>query len=238
MTNDFMSLWSNVCKTDPADTKQAKKGMYSFTSIAPMSQIKKATEQWGSFGSGWGIQVGTEMFSNTPVGDTILINYDAVLFYPGGKLPIHACEKLAYKTQGANGYLKIDEEARKKVVTNALTKGLSMLGFNADIFMGMFEDYEYLEASKTEHAISKAEDKDAMIKEKQNELVSYIRSNQEGISRASTEHAARGILNVSLKHLERQRNILSLTEAADWGANLLNESYKKSAEGGWSGVVK
>ena len=32
----------------------------------------------------------------------------------------------------------------KKVATDALTKGLSKLGFNADVFMGMFDDNKYV----------------------------------------------------------------------------------------------
>ena len=32
----------------------------------------------------------------------------------------------------------------KKVATDALTKGLSKLGFNADVFMGKFDDNKYV----------------------------------------------------------------------------------------------
>lgn len=172
--NENLKLWKLVEKTDTKNTKQAKKGAHHFTAIAPMSQFKKATETFGIQGLKWGVKIGSESFSENTIGETILINYDAVMFFEfdgdKGEIPIHACEKLAYKTNGANGYLKVDEEARKKVVTNAKTKGLSELGFNADVFMGMFDDHEYLETRKAESEMEAAEDKEQFNKEKYGEI--------------------------------------------------------------------
>lgn len=165
-----LKLWKSVETTEVKYTKQAKKGMHKFTSITPMSQFKQATEQFGIQGIGWGVEIGSEVFTEQTVGTTNLLNYDAILFfkYDGdlGRIPIHATEKLSYQTQGANGYLKIDDEVRKKVVTNAKTKGLSELGFNADIFMGQFDDPNYVDYIRFEQSISQAEDKDKEIKEK------------------------------------------------------------------------
>ena len=165
-----LKLWSAVEETDVKFTKQAKKGQHKFTSITPMSQFKKATEQFGIQGIGWGIKIGSEVFMEQTIGTTNLLNYDAILFfkYDGeiGEIPVHATEKLSYQTQGANGYLKIDDEVRKKVVTNAKTKGLSELGFNADIFMGQFDDPNYVDYIAFEQSINQAEDKDQEIKVK------------------------------------------------------------------------
>jgi len=44
----------------------------------------------------------------------------------------------------ASGYLKIDDEYMKKLQTDALTKGLSFLGFNSDVFEGLFDDNRYV----------------------------------------------------------------------------------------------
>ena len=40
---------------------------------------------------------------------------------------------------------KIDDEYAKKSATDALTKGLSMIGFNSDIFLGKYDDNKYVE---------------------------------------------------------------------------------------------
>lgn len=169
-----LKLWDAVSTTDTDFTKEAKKGAHKFTSITPIYQFKLATEQFGIQGIHWGVMIGTEVFTEQVIGTTTLLNYDAVMFftYEGqrGEIPIHATEKLSYQTQGANGYLKIDDEVRKKVVTNAKTKGLSELGFNADIFMGMFDDPNYVEHLAYEQSINKAEDKQLEIDHKTNEL--------------------------------------------------------------------
>ena len=171
--NHNLDLWDKVKKTDPAHTKPASKGQFNFTSIAPMYQNWKATEQFGIQGIGWGIVVGSGVFTEREYGTTIILSYDAVLFFTvdgvRGEIPIHASEKSCYMTngyKGKEGYMKIDDEVRKKVVTNAKTKGLSELGFCADIFMGQFDDPNYVDYLNFEMSIEKAEDKDQEIKDK------------------------------------------------------------------------
>jgi hypothetical protein len=44
-----------------------------------------------------------------------------------------------------NAKTKIDDNFAKKLETDALTKAISKLGFNADIFMGKFDDQRYLD---------------------------------------------------------------------------------------------
>lgn len=174
-----LGLWNAVSETDPMYTKPAKKGAYQFTSIAPMYQFKKATERFGPQGIGWGVVVGSEVFSEKEYGTTTILSYDAVLFFiedgVKGEIPIHSSEKSCYQTQGANGYMKIDDEVRKKVVTNAKTKGLSELGFNADVFMGLFDDPNYIDYRNLEESIRKSEDKEVKVKEETEALNEWCR---------------------------------------------------------------
>ena len=53
------------------------------------------------------------------------------------EFPIHSSIK--YHSNG-----RVDDDFMKKVATDALTKGLSKLGFNADVFMGKFDDNKYV----------------------------------------------------------------------------------------------
>jgi hypothetical protein len=41
-----LKLWKAVEETEVKYTKEARKGQHKFTSITPMSQFKKATEQF------------------------------------------------------------------------------------------------------------------------------------------------------------------------------------------------
>mgnify|MGYP000005834853 CR=1 FL=1 len=173
MSNENLKLWESVSKTDPKYTKVAKKGAFHFTSIAPIYQFREATRVFGIQGIGWGVVVGSEKFQKETFEETVILTYDATLFFTvdgvRGEIPIHAQEKACYRTQGANGYLKIDDEVRKKVVTNAKTKGLSELGFNADVFIGDFDNAEYrdlLEAGlRLENAENAEKEQEEMYKE-------------------------------------------------------------------------
>lgn len=179
MSEENLKLWDSVSKTDPLYTKKAKKGQFTFTAITPMSQFKKATEAFGIQGIGWGVVIGSEVFQEKEYGTTIILSYDAVMFFKingeRGEIPIHASEKSCYLTQGANGYMKIDDEVRKKVVTNAKTKGLSELGFNADVFMGMFDDPNYVDYRNYEESIEKSENRTQEINEKTEEFNEWCR---------------------------------------------------------------
>ena len=76
---------------------------------------------------------------------TSMVLYTASLWYnfnaKTGSIPIHSSIKY-----GANG--RYDDDFSKKVATDALTKGLSKLGFNADVFMGLFDDNKYVNDMK------------------------------------------------------------------------------------------
>jgi len=156
-----LDLWDSVSKTNPKFTKEGQKGAFKFTAISPIYQFKNATEAFGVQGIGWGVVIGSEVFEESEYGTTKILSYDATMFFNfdgvRGEIPIHASEKSCYQTQGANGYMKIDDEARKKVVTNAKTKGLSELGFNADIFMGEFDNPDYVKAVGNEFKLEGAE---------------------------------------------------------------------------------
>ena len=131
-----LELWDTVQTTAPQYTKRVNQ-RGGFTAIAAQSQVKRATEVFGIMGHGWGVE--DEKF--TTVEGTTMVLYTANLWYKfntrTGAIPIHSSIKY-----GANG--RYDDDFAKKVATDALTKGLSKLGFNADVFMGLFDDNKYV----------------------------------------------------------------------------------------------
>ena len=162
-----LGLWNRVCKTDPKHTKKAKIGAMSITAICPQAQRMNATEVFGPFGRGWGVNEDANSYSFLDFSDgSKLCTYRAQLWYRIGnevnEFPITGNIKAAFVTQGGKGYLKVDDEYSKKVSTDALTKGLSMLGFNADIFLGKFDDNKYgnqMKAEFKEEIVAKPVDK-------------------------------------------------------------------------------
>ena len=133
-----LELWRKVEKTNPKYTKQANVGGNKITSIAPQYQIMNVTEQFGSYGKTWGFK--NIELDYTLVPEFNLIVFKAIFFYPDGEFPTINSIKMFMD----NAKLKIDDNFAKKLETDTLTKAISKLGFNADIFMGKFDDTRYL----------------------------------------------------------------------------------------------
>jgi len=132
--DDKVKIWNYVSTTDPSHTKEVSFGARKFTTVDAYRQIEKATTIWGVFGGEWGVK--DETFTVLGL-KTVL--YQATLFYTTpqgtrGTTPIHSDDQLV---KGQND--KYNEDWSKKLATDALTKGLSKLGFNADIFTGQFD---------------------------------------------------------------------------------------------------
>lgn len=136
--NMKMKLWDSVEKTNPKHTKKANVRGNNITAIAPQSQIKCATEQFGSYGDKWGWR--SFDFDYALLAITGIVIFKGVFYFPGGEFPISTSIS-AYK-DGAR--TKPDADFAKKVETDALTKALSKLGFNADVFMGLYDDNKYV----------------------------------------------------------------------------------------------
>jgi hypothetical protein len=161
---DNLKLWNTVEKTNPKYTKKAKVGGMSITSIAPQFQIMNATEQFGSYGKSWGFKHIDLDYSitNTPITLSVtdyhtkvtteinsilgLVGFKALFFYPDGEFQITNSIKIFTD----NKHSKIDDNYAKKLETDALTKALSKLGFNADIFLGKFDDVRYVDSIKND----------------------------------------------------------------------------------------
>ena len=156
MDNSNMDLWDSVSKTDPAHTKPAKVGGMNITTIKPQYQRRQATSKFGPLGFGWGVK--DESFINEVFGEgssqQTICRYNATFWYiwneKNCEFPISSNVKVAYTTKNGKGYFIVDDEYAKKASTDALTKGLSFLGFNADIFMGLYDDSKYLNQMREE----------------------------------------------------------------------------------------
>lgn len=137
--NNNLELWNAVEQTDPDYTKKANVKGLKITAIDPQYQIKNATSQFGKYGGTWGLKdtsLDYSLFEQTGI-----IVYKATFFYPNGEFSI-------YNSVSAfmdNARAKVDVNFTKKVETDTLTKALSKLGFNSDVFLGKFDDVSYAE---------------------------------------------------------------------------------------------
>lgn len=134
-----LRIWDMVCETDPNNTR-AVKHRGGFTTIDAYSQIEMATKVFGPVGVGWWWHFDDPLF----VSECVIVKCNVYYIDPETgvecKAPVQQFgqKSLAFKS-------KPDEDALKKAGTDALTKCLSYLGFNADVFLGKFDDNKYLE---------------------------------------------------------------------------------------------
>lgn len=162
-----LSIWERVSKTNPSFTKQFNRGGgFKGTATNPTYLMMVATEMWGAAGKGWGYNIIDENYiQGAPVyNDKGAVLCNEVIHVV--RLDFWYIEDgVKYTTPpqfgqtafiGKNKFgIFTDEEAPKKSVTDAMTKCMSMLGFSADIFMGMYDDVKYLATVKQQFAEKK-----------------------------------------------------------------------------------
>lgn len=184
---NHLELWNKVEKTNPKYTKKANVKGNNITAIAPQYQIKNVTEQFGSYGSTWGFK--SLEFDYTLVDSLGLVVLHAIFYYPNGEFPIKNAQNIFID----NAKTKIDDNFAKKLETDTLTKAISKLGFNADIFMGLFDDVKYLAEVTKEFAEApapiKLSDKaiDDLIAKGKEEIKKYIKLHEDKKVSLSTE---------------------------------------------------
>tara|TARA_R100000541_G_C1884874_1_gene82802 strand:- start:396 stop:1139 length:744 start_codon:yes stop_codon:yes gene_type:complete len=143
-----LGLWNKVEKTNPAHTKKLKFGR-AITAIDPYRQIKNATEAFGPVGVGWGWSV--ERIEYLPTNElAVLIR----MWHTKKENTFDQWGQASLYTDKAES--KKDTDCFKKATTDGITKCLSFVGFNADVFLGKFEDNKYVQMISGEFSAAEA----------------------------------------------------------------------------------
>lgn len=188
---EMMGIWDRNKTIDPKYTKQATVSGQRITSFSLQSVVMMATQEFGPFGKGWGYEVENERFDEGSIiqqavthenGDvepmikeithTLIIR----LWYMIGD------EKVVCPVQaGHTPYLRRtkygpshDDEYYKKTLADAIKKSLSMLGFGADIFLGLADDAHYLSVMESERQLKASAELPHKIEEFGQEVIKKI----------------------------------------------------------------
>lgn len=196
MSNQNMSIWSQVEKTAPEATKSAKVNGQQITSISGQHMIKRATEVFGPVGIGWGWTVAEERFDQGgeirndkdeqighEVGHTIRVKLWFMQGDKRGEVEQYGCTPFTYKSKWG---VTTDTEAPKKSLTDAVKKALAMLGFSADIFLGLYDDRDYVAEREAESQLEQAENKEAELARQQQERLDWLKASVETMAGAAT----------------------------------------------------
>lgn len=143
-TMNKMALWGALEATDPDYTKRFDKGTYKGTSINPVYIFKSLTEQFGACGIGWKYDVLTSEHVFLQDGQVLsLVDVDFYYMYEGKwSAPIRGSGGDFIVRLTKNG-LKVDDDGRKKAITDALTNATRLIGKSADIHMGLYDKDDY-----------------------------------------------------------------------------------------------
>lgn len=244
-----LSIWKRVQRTDPRFTKPLEGMGFVGSSINSTYMFMRATEIFGPIGEGWGYEVLEEKFidgkplvepvldeRNKQVATRFLRDGDGALFCEQNhsiKIRfwyIIECETRGeFESYGATPYryqtnygIKVDGEAIKKSLTDAIKKALSMLGFSSDVFMGMHDNPEYLASNKLEFEIKNASEKAEDITRIRKELDEKFTKHTEVMRSAVTENELRGIASTLTREISA--HIKSAQERRD-------EDYEKYLSG-------
>jgi len=141
MNEGNLKVWDELKHTDPKFTKAFAKFGKQLTTTDPMYQVRKMTDLFGPVGKCWTYAVNYTytdklVFAELKIGWRDSVN-EAFNWYG----PVATVNPLYQKD-------RLDDEAPKKAMTDAMTKAFSHLGMAADVFMGMFDNVKYVEAMK------------------------------------------------------------------------------------------
>lgn len=149
--DERMAVWNRNAKPHTKYVKDVAYGARSYKTINPEYDAERATQEWGPYGAGWGIEnCSYEWLPNADSPAVLVLHcefyYDrnADNDWVGHSFPISV--DVPWTGKGNDTF--------KKIRTVAQSKALSLLGFNAEIFKGMWDDPSYVsevEAGQDEH---------------------------------------------------------------------------------------
>ena len=234
-----LAIWERVQQTDPLYTKPFHRGGgFSGVSINATYNIKKATEVFGPMGIGWGIEIGSEDFlEGAVIGDfngepvkSIVHRVLVKLWYiqDGQRGEVQHFGQTTFVGKNKHGMFT-DEEASKKSLTDGTTKCLSMLGFGADIFMGLYDDVNYVEDVRASVEEQKAEDSVEELERQKVQYREWKDSNLHLISTAASLNELEILFKSAVRKMARKddnEGIRAITEAKDKRKTELAEQTK------------
>jgi len=166
MSEDNMELWNKVCSPDPKYVKKARQSWGTIDTTDAQYQVKVLTELYGPVGQGWGYAASDMLVIPAPTeacpGQQVLTC--GVTLWLGDREncwgPVYGTAML-YNHKGVP-----DDEAPKKALTNAVSKGLSHAGFSADIYLKKWDGDKYDDGKAPKKAAKKAPKPKATILDK------------------------------------------------------------------------
>lgn len=208
-----LNLWNQVWISNPGETKEFKSWGRTLKTPDAYHQIRNATEIFGPAGIGWGWNIkGVHVLPNNTVAIELAmwVENHTNTFSTVGQAKLTA----------AKG--QDDDDCVKKALTDGITKGLSYLGFNADIFLGM-HDNKYAD----EHLRMAGKREKAIKEEGHAEILALLRESYfsckdveelEKLTRSSEHQGRIALLDEDSRTKARASYREAMKEIESWGS--------------------
>lgn len=207
-----LDLWDRVKTPEIKYTKKVSmRG--GFTATSPQYLIKLATREFGSYGKGFGLSESAFDYSLLEAYRVAIHNAKFFYCVDGERYEFVITNTVEMVTK--NGF--VDTDFAKKAETNTLCKALSKIGFAADIYMGMFEDQEYIHNLASEQAINNAADKDTERAKQAADLTAEGMRTIEAMNKANSMSELEGLYkSIARKATNKDDKLLvQITKAKD-----------------------
>lgn len=213
-------IWDRVSETPPSATKKANVDGQDITSINGIYFAKRATEIFGPCGIGWGYEIVEERYDYAgPIyaertekdgsktiehvtdakNHTVKIMFWYVQDGVRGEFPHYGHTKYIYRSKYG---FTVDAEAPKKSLTDAVKKCLSLLGFSADIYLGLFDDKDYVGEQVRKEEIANTDDKIAEEERQKQEHLSWLGDTLRLMNESKTVPMLKGLYTAAVRKLD------------------------------------
>ena len=143
---------------------------------------------------------------------TLKIKFWFVLDGQRGEIEQYGCTRYLYKSKFGT---TTDGEAPKKSLTDAIKKSLSMLGFSADVFLGLFDDTAYVDALKADERVEAAVDKIAEKESQAAERVALIKATLDLMNSALSYREAKKISDSQVRRFAVTNDATAIKRLTD-----------------------
>tara|TARA_R100000700_G_scaffold41283_1_gene61322 strand:- start:26092 stop:26946 length:855 start_codon:yes stop_codon:yes gene_type:complete len=214
-----LELWKSVEETAPGYTKTGDLDGRKVTSINGTYMVKRATEAFGPVGLGWGYEIEDEQFQpgapitkdGAVIGNAIMHTLKVRLWY------MHGDKKCSVVHYGHTPYIRgthygamTDFDAPKKSLTDAIKKCLSMIGFSADVFLGLYDDTNYVEAAKVKESVRNADDAEEEMTKARTEFSEWLKRETDTYAKVPSPAPLRLMYQGHLRKAQRQCAVLGV----------------------------
>lgn len=214
-----LDLWKSVEETAPGYTKTGDLDGRKVTSINGTYMVKRATEAFGPIGEGWGYEIEDESFQpgapitkdGAVIGNAIMHTLKVRLWYMRGD---KKCEVVHFGhtpyIRGTHYGAMTDFDAPKKSLTDAIKKCLSMIGFSADVFLGLYDDTNYVEAAKVKESVRNADDAEEEMTRARTEFSEWLKRETDTYAKVPSPAPLRLMYQGHLRKAQRQCAVLGV----------------------------